>query len=438
MDKFFNVEKRIRVKPNINDKINELDLKLYDLDKCEVINFYYGENDIKKIHSHNYRQKNNVINIPPHIKTMYFHYKIKLSEFTSEYDNLLKLSCDGCLKLSKSIKFPPNLIELSCKHNYIQKMVDLPQNLIKLNCSHNKIKSLDNLPTGLKYLNCSHCEITRLDNLPLGLLWLECKYNHNLTNLDYLPNNLVVLIFSGGITTKLDNLPSGLKFLSIGDAKALSNIGYIPSKLEFLDLYDCVELKCIAKMPDTMRYFSSYNNHNLECVIFNEYCPKLNCVLCDGLYYNKIVLPTPNYFSLYYWMRFCAILLNVLMKCCCTCSSEKMHPQNNLCCRPNAKYKIFNNELVFPTYVLLYELTYIRPILDTKKKSSYLNNIVCKILNSDTFYNFSHNLIAITNSIMCATLITCSMITTSIIVLSIPFLFVSKCFRNFTKLFGFN
>ena len=214
----------------------------------------------------------------------------------------------------KGIEAFPNLTELDCGNNSIQKL-DLRQNpmLITLKCNKNQLTQLDlSKNPDIDYLNCSENQLEQLDVSHLKLEYLYCSHN-DLEQLDVKNSKwLRELDCSKNELTKLDvdvthkpNLErvecqnNQLTSLILGENKMLRKLNCANNQLTQLNLNNMIslkELKCqnnqltaldVSSSPDLTtlvlknNHLTSLNldsNPNLEFTITDVYHPDFNNV----------------------------------------------------------------------------------------------------------------------------------------------------------------
>lgn len=193
----------------------------------------------------------------------------------------------------KGIEAFPNLKELNCENNSIQKL-DLRQNpmLQKLICNKNQLIQLDlSKNPDIYFLNCSENQLEQLDVSHLkDLLTLDCSHN-NLEQLDVKNSKfLVALNCSVNQLTELDvdvthkpNLErvecqnNQLTSLILGQNKLLKKLNCANNQLTQLNLNNMIsleELKCQNNQLTALDVSSSPNLTTL--VLKNNHLTSLN------------------------------------------------------------------------------------------------------------------------------------------------------------------
>ena len=177
----------------------------------------------------------------------------------------------------KGIEAFPNLTELDCGNNSIQKL-DLRQNpmLITLKCNKNQLTQLDlSKNPDIDYLNCSENQLEQLDVSHLKLEYLYCSHN-DLEQLDVKNSKwLRELDCSKNELTKLDvdvthkpNLErvecqnNQLTSLILGENKMLRKLNCANNQLTQLNLNNMIslkELKCQNNQLTALDVSSSPN-----------------------------------------------------------------------------------------------------------------------------------------------------------------------------------
>lgn len=193
----------------------------------------------------------------------------------------------------KGIEAFPNLTELDCGNNSIQKL-DLRQNpmLITLKCNKNQLTQLDlSKNPDIDYLNCSENQLEQLDVSHLkDLVTLDCSHN-DLEQLDVKNSkSLVALNCSANQLTELDvdvthkpNLErvecqnNQLTSLILGQNKLLKKLNCANNQLTQLNLNNMnslKELKCQNNQLTALDVSSSPNLTTL--VLKNNHLTSLN------------------------------------------------------------------------------------------------------------------------------------------------------------------
>lgn len=192
----------------------------------------------------------------------------------------------------KGIEAFPNLTELDCGNNSIQKL-DLRQNpkLTKLICNKNQLTQLDlSKNPDIDYLNCSENLLEKLDVSHLELKYLYCS-NNNLEQLDVQKSKwLRELNCSKNRLTELDvdvthkpNLVrvecqnNQLTSLILGENKMLGKLNCANNQLTQLNLNNMIsleELKCFNNQLTVLDVSGSPNLTKL--VLKNNHLTSLN------------------------------------------------------------------------------------------------------------------------------------------------------------------
>ena len=192
----------------------------------------------------------------------------------------------------KGIEAFPNLTELDCGNNSIQKL-DLRQNpmLITLKCNKNQLTQLDlSKNPDIDYLNCSENQLEQLDVSHLKLEYLYCSHN-DLEQLDVKNSKwLRELDCSKNELTKLDvdvthkpNLVrvecqnNQLTSLILGENKMLRKLNCANNQLTQLNLNNMIsltELNCANNQLTVLDVSSSPNLTTL--VLKNNHLTSLN------------------------------------------------------------------------------------------------------------------------------------------------------------------
>ena len=220
----------------------------------------------------------------------------------------------------KGIEAFPNLTELDCGNNSIQKL-DLRQNpmLITLKCNKNQLTQLDlSKNPDIDYLNCSENQLEQLDVSHLKLEYLYCSHN-DLEQLDVKNSKwLRELDCSKNELTKLDadvthkpNLVrvecqnNQLTSLILGENKMLRKLNCANNQLTQLNLNNMIsltELNCANNQLTVLDVSSSpnlttlwlKNNHLTSLNLDNN--PNLNFTYTDVYHsdFNNVYTVTLN------------------------------------------------------------------------------------------------------------------------------------------------
>ena len=158
----------------------------------------------------------------------------------------------------KGIEAFPNLTELDCGNNSIQKL-DLRQNpmLITLKCNKNQLTQLDlSKNPDIDYLNCSENQLEQLDVSHLKLEYLYCSHNDLeqldvknskwLRELDCSKNELTVLDVDVTHKPNLERVEcqnNQLTSLILGQNKLLKKLNCAHNQLTQLNLNNMISLK---------------------------------------------------------------------------------------------------------------------------------------------------------------------------------------------------
>ncbi len=191
------------------------------------------------------------------------------------FDSVSHLAFDY-LNVSKIVRFPPQLQEISGHSNPITSLPPIPNTVNTIYLSYHHLKQLPNLPDSLKTLWLSYGELTSLPNLPNGIENLYCE------------NNLI---------TSIPNFPSSLKYLKC-QYNQLKTIPEFPNALILAEIYNNL-LDSIPELPFGLIDLKCNNNQlsklpELPNTLFNLFCtnnkisflPKLpaslGIFLCDS------------------------------------------------------------------------------------------------------------------------------------------------------------
>ena len=192
----------------------------------------------------------------------------------------------------KGIEAFPNLTELDCGNNSIQKL-DLRQNpmLITLKCNKNQLTQLDlSKNPDIDYLNCSENQLEQLDVSHLKLEYLYCSHN-DLEQLDVKNSKwLRELDCSKNELTKLDvdvthkpNLVrvecqnNQLTSLILGENKMLRKLNCANNQLTQLNLNNMISLKELKCQNNQLTALDVSSSPNLTTLVLkNNHLTSLN------------------------------------------------------------------------------------------------------------------------------------------------------------------
>ena len=185
----------------------------------------------------------------------------------------------------KGIEAFPNLTELDCGNNSIQKL-DLRQNpmLITLKCNKNQLTQLDlSKNPDIDYLNCSENQLEQLDVSHLKLEYLYCSHN-DLEQLDVKNSKwLRELDCSKNELTKLDvdvthkpNLErvecqnNQLTSLILGENKMLRKLNCANNQLTQLNLNNMISLKELKCQNNQLTALDVSSSPNLTTLVLKN------------------------------------------------------------------------------------------------------------------------------------------------------------------------
>lgn len=214
----------------------------------------------------------------------------------------------------KGIEAFPNLTELDCGNNSIQKL-DLRQNpmLITLKCNKNQLTQLDlSKNPDIDYLNCSENQLEQLDVSHLKLEYLYCSHNdleqldvknskwlreldcskNELTKLDvdvtHKPNLVRVECQNNQLTSlilgenkmlrKLNCANNQLTQLNLNNMSALKELNCANNQLTVLDVSDSPDLTTLWLKNNQLTSLNLDNNPNLNFTYTDVYHSDFNNV----------------------------------------------------------------------------------------------------------------------------------------------------------------
>ena len=220
----------------------------------------------------------------------------------------------------KGIEAFPNLTELDCGNNSIQKL-DLRQNpmLITLKCNKNQLTQLDlSKNPDIDYLNCSENQLEQLDVSHLKLEYLYCSHNDLeqldvknskwLRELDCSKNRLTGLdldVTHKPNLVRVECQNNKLTSLILGENQMLEKLNCANNQLTQLNLNNMIslkELKCqnnqltaldVSSSPDLTKLWLK-NNHLTSLNLDNN--PNLNSTYTDVYHsdFNNVYTVTLN------------------------------------------------------------------------------------------------------------------------------------------------
>lgn len=193
----------------------------------------------------------------------------------------------------KGIEAFPNLTELDCGNNSIQKL-DLRQNpmLITLKCNKNQLTQLDlSKNPDIDYLNCSENQLEQLDVSHLKLEYLYCSHNDLeqldvknskwLRELDCSKNELTVLdvdVTHKPNLVRVECQNNQLTSLILGENKMLRKLNCANNQLTVLDVSSSPNLTTLWLKNNQLTSLNLDNNPNLNFSITDIYSSDFNNV----------------------------------------------------------------------------------------------------------------------------------------------------------------
>lgn len=192
----------------------------------------------------------------------------------------------------KGIEAFPNLTELDCGNNSIQKL-DLRQNpmLITLKCNKNQLTQLDlSKNPDIDYLNCSENQLEQLDVSHLKLEYLYCSHNDLeqldvknskwLRELDCSKNELTVLDVDVTHKPNLERVEcqnNQLTSLILGQNKLLKKLNCAHNQLTQLNLNNMISLKELNCANNQLTVLDVSSSPNLTTLwLKNNHLTSLN------------------------------------------------------------------------------------------------------------------------------------------------------------------
>lgn len=193
----------------------------------------------------------------------------------------------------KGIEAFPNLTELDCGNNSIQKL-DLRQNpmLITLKCNKNQLTQLDlSKNPDIDYLNCSENQLEQLDVSHLKLEYLYCSHNDLeqldvknskwLRELDCSKNELTVLdvdVTHKPNLVRVECQNNQLTSLILGENKMLRKLNCANNQLTVLDVSSSPNLTTLWLKNNQLTSLNLDNNPNLNFTYTDFYNSDFNNV----------------------------------------------------------------------------------------------------------------------------------------------------------------
>ena len=192
----------------------------------------------------------------------------------------------------KGIEAFPNLTELDCGNNSIQKL-DLRQNpmLITLKCNKNQLTQLDlSKNPDIDYLNCSENQLEQLDVSHLKLEYLYCSHNDLeqldvknskwLRELDCSKNELTVLDVDVTHKPNLERVEcqnNKLTSLILGENKMLRKLNCANNQLTQLNLNNMISLKELKCQNNQLTALDVSSSPDLTTLVLkNNHLTSLN------------------------------------------------------------------------------------------------------------------------------------------------------------------
>ena len=236
-------------------------------------------------------QPEDFVRIATLVNKIYPHFTERLTE---AFPNLTELDCGNNSIQKLDLRQNPKLKTLKCNKNQLTKL-DLSKNpdIDYLNCSENQLKQLDvsNLKD-LVMLNCSHNDLEQLDVRNSKFLeTLYCSWNRlteldadvthksRLVSVECQNNQLTSLILGQNkLLKKLNCAHNQLTQLNLNNMSALKELNCANNQLTVLDVSDSPELTTLWLKNNHLTSLNLDNNPNLNFSITDIYSSDFNNV----------------------------------------------------------------------------------------------------------------------------------------------------------------
>ena len=209
------------------------------------------------------------------------------------FPNLTELDCGNNSIQKLDLRQNPMLITLKCNKNQLTQL-DLSKNpdIDYLNCSENQLEQLDVSHLKLEYLYCSHNDLEQLDvKNSKWLRELECSKNEltkldvdvthkpNLVRVECQNNQLTSLILGENkMLRKLNCANNQLTQLNLNNMISLTELNCANNQLTVLDVSDSPELTTLWLKNNHLTSLNLDNNPNLNFSITDIYSSDFNNV----------------------------------------------------------------------------------------------------------------------------------------------------------------
>lgn len=209
------------------------------------------------------------------------------------FPNLTELDCGNNSIQKLDLRQNPMLITLKCNKNQLTQL-DLSKNpdIDYLNCSENQLEQLDVSHLKLEYLYCSHNDLEQLDvKNSKWLRELECSKNEltvldvdvthkpNLVRVECQNNQLTSLILGENkMLRKLNCANNQLTQLNLNNMISLTELNCANNQLTVLDVSSSPDLTTLVLKNNHLTSLNLDNNPNLDFIITDVYHSDFNNV----------------------------------------------------------------------------------------------------------------------------------------------------------------
>lgn len=209
------------------------------------------------------------------------------------FPNLTELDCGNNSIQKLDLRQNPMLITLKCNKNQLTQL-DLSKNpdIDYLNCSENQLEQLDVSHLKLEYLYCSHNDLEQLDvknskwlreldcsKNELTVLDVDVTHKPNLERVECQNNQLTSLILGQNkLLKKLNCAHNQLTQLNLNNMISLKELNCANNQLTVLDVSDSPELTTLWLKNNHLTSLNLDNNPNLNFSITDIYSSDFNNV----------------------------------------------------------------------------------------------------------------------------------------------------------------
>lgn len=209
------------------------------------------------------------------------------------FPNLTELKCGNNSIQKLDLRQNPKLKTLKCNKNQLTQL-DLSKNpdIDYLNCSENQLKQLDVSHLKLEYLYCSHNDLEQLDvknskwlreldcsKNELTVLDVDVTHKPNLERVECQNNQLTSLILGQNkLLKKLNCAHNQLTQLNLNNMISLKELNCANNQLTVLDVSDSPELTTLWLKNNHLTSLNLDNNPNLNFSITDIYSSDFNNV----------------------------------------------------------------------------------------------------------------------------------------------------------------